>query len=72
MLLTGFMSSILYVYLTYSSPYQYAFIVVLPLLAIHLTRLKRANTSAEVDPLLKQLAMTTLLFCVTFGLGGCF
>jgi len=72
MLLIGFMASILYVYLTYRTPYQYAFIVVLPLIAIHLTRLKNANTPAEVDPLLKQLAMTTLLYCLTFGFGGCF
>ena len=43
MLLIGFMASILYVYLTYRTPYQYAFIVVLPLIAIHLTRLKNAN-----------------------------
>ncbi len=71
MLLVGFMTSILYVYLNYTSPYQYAFIVVLPLIAIHLTRLKNASTPAETDPLLKQLAMTTLLYCLIFGLGGC-
>ena len=71
MLLTGFMSSILYVYLTYKNPFQYSFIVVLPLIAIHLTKLKNASTSNEVDPLLKQLAMTTLIYCLTFGLGGC-
>lgn len=70
LLLLGFMSSILYVFVNYQSPFQYLFVIVLPFLAIHLTKLKKASTPSEVDPLLKQLALSTLLFCISFGIGG--
>jgi 1,4-dihydroxy-2-naphthoate octaprenyltransferase len=29
----------------------------------------RGRTAAELDPLLKQMSLTTLFFVVTFGLG---
>ncbi|MEM8895702.1 MAG: 1,4-dihydroxy-2-naphthoate polyprenyltransferase [Bacteroidota bacterium] len=58
-----------YTLMNYQSAWQWLFILTIPLLAIN-ARAVLKNTSAQsLDPFLKQLAMTTLLYVVTFGLG---
>jgi 1,4-dihydroxy-2-naphthoate octaprenyltransferase len=50
-------------------PYGWFFLLSLPLLAIHLKKVWSAQNSAQLDPLLKQLALSSLLFVITFGIG---
>jgi len=65
----GLLGAVAYVALTYASPWQLLFLVTLPLLARNALAVKRKRTAPELDPFLKQMALTTLLFVLTFGLG---
>jgi 1,4-dihydroxy-2-naphthoate polyprenyltransferase len=65
----AFISSLIYVFINYSEPAQFLFILVLPLLLINGLAVYRKKTSAELDPFLKQLALSTLLFVILFGVG---
>ena len=69
LLLTGLFCAVLYVGLNYQSPLQFLFLIVLPLLFINAKAVYQKDEPAELDPYLKQMAMTTLLFVITFGIG---
>ncbi len=51
------------------APWRNLYFVSLPLLLISMVRAMRAQEPAQFDPMLKFLAITTLLFSLTFGLG---
>lgn len=62
------LAALLYVLLTYHSPWQFLFIVSLPLL----WKNGRAVATAPphtLNPMLKQLSLSTLIFIFTFGVG---
>jgi 1,4-dihydroxy-2-naphthoate polyprenyltransferase len=68
LLLGGLLSALVYTLIHYSSPWQYLFLLTLPLfikngLSIH------HRTAEELDPFLKQMALSTLLFVLLFGIG---
>ncbi len=65
----GVLSAFAYVLLNYESPWQWLFILALPLVLVNGLNVWRKQTSRELDPYLKQMAMTTLLFVLLFGLG---
>lgn len=65
----GFAVALLYVALTYRSPWQLLFLVTAPLFLRNGLAVWRSHRPAELDPLLKQMSLTTLLFVLTFGLG---
>ena len=70
MLLTlGLISSILFVFLQYQSAWQLIFLLVIPLLFKNANAIKSNNEAVRLDPFLKQMALTTLLFVVLFGIG---
>ncbi|MCR5889129.1 1,4-dihydroxy-2-naphthoate polyprenyltransferase [Hymenobacter sp. J193] len=69
LLLLGFGCALLYVAFTYHSPWQWLFILSSPLLLRNALLVWRRQDSLQLDPLLKQMAMTTLLFTLLFGLG---
>jgi 1,4-dihydroxy-2-naphthoate octaprenyltransferase len=48
---------------------QYLFLLTLPLLGFNASRVWRLRTAPELDPYLKQMALTTLLFVLLFGIG---
>lgn len=60
--------SILYVVLNFQSAVQFMFLLSLPLFLIN-ARAVSSKPSAELDPYLKQMAMSTLLFVILFGAG---
>lgn len=68
LLMGGLVCALVYVGLAYRSPWQFLFVLVVPLLWRNGTAVSRLP-SAQLDPLLKQLSLTTLLFIVTFGVG---
>jgi 1,4-dihydroxy-2-naphthoate octaprenyltransferase len=47
----------------------YMFLLVLPILLVNLVRTWAADSAAQFDPLLKPLAIATLLFCLLAGIG---
>ena len=70
LLVLGLICAGLYVILNYSKPTQWLFILALPLLYINGRAVMTKYTSAELDPYLKQMAISTLAFVLFFGLGN--
>ncbi|HEX5171821.1 MAG TPA: 1,4-dihydroxy-2-naphthoate polyprenyltransferase, partial [Cyclobacteriaceae bacterium] len=68
LLIAGTAASFVYTFLNYKSPQQLIFLFVLPLIVKNGLAIKR-KPSEELDPYLKQMAVTTLLFVLLFGLG---
>ena len=69
LLVLGFSFSLIYVVRNYSSIYQFLFVVVIPLLWINASAVKKYKDASQLDPYLKQMAITTLIFVLTFGIG---
>jgi 1,4-dihydroxy-2-naphthoate polyprenyltransferase len=69
LLSAGFILSLVFVGLYFKSYYQFIFLISLPLIIVNGRAVKNRKTALELDPYLKQMAITTLLFVVTFGLG---
>jgi 1,4-dihydroxy-2-naphthoate polyprenyltransferase len=68
LLVTGISSAIVYTIVRFESLWQLIFLVTLPLFFIN-GRAVSSKPSHELDPFLKQMALSTLLFVVLFGLG---
>lgn len=65
----GLLTAIVYVLLHFRSPWQFIFLVTLPLLFRNALGVQKLQQAEQLDPYLKQMALTTLLFVLTFGLG---
>ncbi|MBK8988681.1 MAG: 1,4-dihydroxy-2-naphthoate polyprenyltransferase [Chloroflexi bacterium] len=63
------MAALLYVALTYRSPWQFLFVLSWPLLWRNGTAVARTHDPLQLNPMLKQLSLSTLVFVFTFGLG---
>ncbi|MGW8122444.1 1,4-dihydroxy-2-naphthoate polyprenyltransferase [Roseivirga echinicomitans] len=64
----GFMLGLLYVLLHYSNYWQLIIVLALPGLIKNGKAVKQYTEAVELDPFLKQMALTTLLYVVLFGL----
>jgi len=62
-------SALIFTIITYRSPYQYIFLISVPAIIYNAISVERRQGANEIDPLLKQMAMTSLLFVLSFGLG---
>lgn len=69
LLMGGFLASIIFVMYHYTSMWNWLFLISLPLLIVNLKAVVKNEEAAALDPYLKQMALTTLLFVVTFGIG---
>ncbi|UXP34061.1 1,4-dihydroxy-2-naphthoate polyprenyltransferase [Reichenbachiella agarivorans] len=69
LLMVAVLLSLIFVFLTYQSPSQFLWLLMLPLLVINVKAVSQKKESAQLDPYLKQLAMSTLLYVVLFGVG---
>ena len=69
LLLGGLLAALLYVLLTYRSPWQFLFLVTVPLFLRNGRTVAQNQNPAALDPMLKQLSLSTLLFVLLFGLG---
>jgi 1,4-dihydroxy-2-naphthoate octaprenyltransferase len=69
LLLTGIVLAAAYVFLNYKSAFQFLFLLSVPLF-IRIGLAVSAKTPTELDPYLKQMAMSTLLFVLLFGAGN--
>jgi 1,4-dihydroxy-2-naphthoate polyprenyltransferase len=68
LLLMGLLSAISYSVINYQSPWQFLFLLAAPLIIKNGISVS-SKPSTELDPFLKQMALTTLLFVLLFGLG---
>lgn len=64
----GIVSALLFVILNYQSPWQLLFVASIPLFIKNGLSVQQ-KPSGQLDPYLKQLALSTLLFVLLFGLG---
>ena len=62
-------SAFIFMVLNLNGPWQFLFLLTLPLLVKNFISVKSKKLASELDPFLKQLALSTLLFVVLFGLG---
>jgi 1,4-dihydroxy-2-naphthoate octaprenyltransferase len=69
LLVLGVGAATVYVALTYHSPWQWLFVLSLPLFLFNGRQVWARQESMKIDPLLKQMAMSTLAFTLLFGLG---
>lgn len=69
LLITGLIASIAYSMLNYHSPFQFLFLLTAPLL-FQIGRSVAIKPSKELDPYLKQMALSTLMFVILFGVGN--
>ncbi|MEL7001512.1 MAG: 1,4-dihydroxy-2-naphthoate polyprenyltransferase [Bacteroidota bacterium] len=68
-LVIGVLASMAYTLIHYSSPLQWLFLITIPLFIINARAVRDKQDSSDLDPYLKQMALSTLLFVVTFGVG---
>jgi len=68
LLTSGVASAVVYTLLNYQTPYQFLFLLTSPLLIRNALAIHQ-KISSELDPFLKQMALSTLLFVFLFGIG---
>lgn len=69
LLVAALAATTLYVSFTWKSPWQLLFLITLPLFFQNIRAVQQATSPAAVDPYLKHLALSTLLFVLLFGIG---
>jgi 1,4-dihydroxy-2-naphthoate octaprenyltransferase len=69
LLVFGIGAAVIYVALNYHSPWQWLFVLSLPLFLFNGRQVWARQESMQLDPLLKQMALSTLAFTLLFGLG---
>ncbi|MBT1698547.1 1,4-dihydroxy-2-naphthoate polyprenyltransferase [Fulvivirgaceae bacterium PWU4] len=68
LLIAGISSAVVFTVLTYTSAWQLLFVITIPLFLIN-GKAVSSKPSHELDPYLKQMALSTLLFVLLFGVG---
>ena len=69
LLILGVLSSVSYVFLTQVNFYKLIFILIFPFFVTNALAVKRNINPSELDPYLKQMALSTLAFVLLFGIG---
>lgn len=69
LIILAFDLSLIYNIVEETGPWSDLYFLSVPFLLINLFQVSKAETPADFEPLLKRLAITTLLFALTFGLG---
>jgi 1,4-dihydroxy-2-naphthoate polyprenyltransferase len=69
LLLAAMLCALAYVGLLPAGYTKYLFLLTLPLLGFNASRVWTLRTAPQLDPYLKQMALTTLLFVLLFGTG---
>lgn len=62
-------SAVAFTLLRYQSAYQFLFLIAAPLLIQNVLIVKRSQLSSDFDAELKKLALATLIFAITLGIG---
>ncbi|MGB1216412.1 MAG: 1,4-dihydroxy-2-naphthoate polyprenyltransferase [Saprospiraceae bacterium] len=65
----GWVCSIVYLVMNYENLWQLLFVASLPLFIINAIAVRQKKTADALDPYLKQMAISTLIFSILFGMG---
>jgi 1,4-dihydroxy-2-naphthoate octaprenyltransferase len=68
LLAAGILSAVIFTLITFASPWQFLFLLSVPLFITNGIAVYR-KPSEELDPYLKQMALSTLVFVILFGVG---
>lgn len=68
LLVSATLASVGFVLLNYQSPFQFLFVITVPL-QVHIAKGVHQLPSNQLDPYLKKMALTTLAFVLLFGAG---
>jgi 1,4-dihydroxy-2-naphthoate octaprenyltransferase len=69
LLIVGVLCAVVFIGLRFENFWAYSFVLVLPLLFKNAKAVYEKTNPTELDPYLKQMALTTLLFVIVFGMG---
>ena len=69
LILGAIVSAVIFILLNYISPFQFLLLITFPILFYDLNKVLKNTEPEKLDPFLKRLALTTLLFSITFGIG---
>jgi 1,4-dihydroxy-2-naphthoate octaprenyltransferase len=69
LLLAGFVLSLIYTLTHFESAYQFMFVLALPLLLSDIKTVLTNSVPVDLNPELKKLAVATLIFSLSFGIG---
>ena len=69
LIIMAIVSSLIFVLLYYQSPTQFLFLLAAPLLIYNCIKVSNIKNSKKLDPYLRQMALSTLIFIITFGIG---
>ena len=69
LLLGSIVAGLSYMLLNFHSPFQMLFLLTIPLLWLNVSAVFKNTIPEELDPYLKKLAITSLLFSLAFGIG---
>ena len=70
LIVSAILSTLIFVLLNYHSPIQLLFLTTMPLLIFNGLKVASIHDPKLLDPFLKQMAISTLLFIITFGIGN--
>ena len=63
------MAAVVFVLFEFRNPWQFLFLLSVPLFVRNLQAVRHKTAAASLDPYLKQMALSTLLFVILFGIG---
>jgi 1,4-dihydroxy-2-naphthoate octaprenyltransferase len=64
----GWMTAVLYTFLVYQSIWQLLYLICLPLFILNIKAVSEKTKPADLDPYLRQMALSTLIFVILFGI----
>ena len=70
LIVSAILSTLIFVLLNYHSPIHLLFLTTMPLLIFNGLKVASIHDPKLLDPFLKQMAISTLLFIITFGIGN--
>jgi len=70
LLTVGVLCSLIYISIDFRSFYQYLFLLAVPLLVVNGMAVYNKHKPSELDPYLKQMALTTMVYVLAFGIGN--
>jgi 1,4-dihydroxy-2-naphthoate octaprenyltransferase len=70
LIILALIASVIYVMINYHSIYQFLFLVTTPFLIFNGLKVSHNQEAKLLDPMLKQMAISTLIFILTFGVGN--
>ena len=69
LIVLGVSSAVVFTLLNYQSIFQFLFLLVVPLFIKNMKAVNNFKSAVRLDPYLKQLAISTLIFVILFGIG---